>query len=89
MSRQLKLRVSDEFAQRLEWVACHVGQPMPAVLELLVTPALEAAEADALFEAETLEAWKEYPLRGTCVTTATIDAMFADAVDQAKNRRLG
>jgi predicted transcriptional regulator len=89
MSRQLNLRVSEEFAQRLERVARRVGQPMAAVLESVGTPALEAAEADALFEAEALVAWEEYQLSGCHVTTATIDALFDDAVARAKKGATG
>jgi len=52
MSRQLNLRVSDAFARTLERVAKRTGRPMAAVLEAVGTPALEAAEEDARFEAE-------------------------------------
>lgn len=84
MSRQLNLRVSDQFAERLDRVARRLGQPMAAVLESLGTPALEAAEADAIFEAETLAAWEEYQLTGVTVTTEAIDGMFSTALERAK-----
>lgn len=86
MSRQLHLRVSDQFAERLDRVARRFGQPMAAVLESLGTPALEAAEADAIFEAEALAAWEEYQLTGTTVTAATIDEMFSSALDRAEEQ---
>ena len=85
MTRQLNLRVSDEFAERLERLARRVGRPMAAVLESVGTPAIEAAEADALFEAETLVAWEEYQLRGVHVSRLTIDDMFAEALARAES----
>ena len=92
MSRQLNLRVSNEFAQRLERIAKRVGRPMATVLESVGTPALEAAEADAQFEAEALAAWEEYQLSGSHVRAETIDTMFVDALARsgrvAKKRRL-
>jgi predicted DNA-binding protein len=44
MSRQLNLRVSDEFIERLDRVSRNLGQPMAAVLEKVSTPALELVE---------------------------------------------
>lgn len=64
MTRQLNPRVSDEFAERLERLARRAGQPMAAFRESVGTPTIEASEADALFEAETLVAWEEYQLSG-------------------------
>jgi predicted transcriptional regulator len=84
MSRQLNLRVSDEFAEKLERVARKVGRPMAAVLESVGTPALDAAEADAQFEAEALAAWEEYQLTGTHVAPGEIDALFAEALARAE-----
>ncbi|MGB8933241.1 MAG: hypothetical protein WCC48_18500 [Anaeromyxobacteraceae bacterium] len=84
MSRQLNLRVSDEFAKKLERVARSTGQPMAAVLESVGTPALDAAEADARFEAEALVAWEEYQLRGTSVSASAIDRLFGDAKVRAR-----
>ena len=84
MSRQLNLRVSDEFANRLESYARKVGRPMAAVLESVGTPALEAAEADQAFEAEALAAWEEYQLTGISVPTDKIDKMFSDATKHAR-----
>ena len=45
MSRQLNLRVSDEFAAKLERLSRRCGRPMASVLESVGTPAIEAAEA--------------------------------------------
>ena len=84
MSRQLNLRVSDEFANRLESYARKIGRPMAAVLESVGTPALEAAEADQAFEAEALAAWEEYQLTGISVPAEKIDKMFSDAMKHAK-----
>ena len=85
MSRQLNLRVSDEFAERLEKLSRRVGRPMAAVLESVGTPAIEQAEADAQFEAEALAAWEEYQLSGVCLTAENIDALFANALAHAKS----
>ena len=84
MSRQLNLRVSDDFAERLERLSRRMGRPMAAVLEAVGTPAIEAAEADAQFEAESLAAWEEYQLTGEHVPLAAIDDMFAEALTRAK-----
>lgn len=84
MSRQLNLRVSDEFVERLEKLSRRVGRPMAAVLEAVGTPAIEAAEADAQFEADALIAWEEYQLAGEHVTTEAIDEIFEEAVSRAK-----
>jgi predicted transcriptional regulator len=83
MSRQLNLRVSDEFAKKLERVARSTGQPMAAVLESVGTPALDAAEADARFEVEALAAWEEYQLSGASVSAGAIDGLFGDATVRA------
>lgn len=85
MTRQLNLRVSDEFAERLERLARRVGRPMAAVLEAIGTPAIEAAEADAQFEAETLVAWEDYQLTGVHVETLAIDDMFDEALMGAQS----
>ena len=79
MSRQLNLRVNDEFAERLERLARRLGRPMAAVLEAVGTPAIESAEADLLFEAEALAAWEEYELTGTHLPAEAVDALFATA----------
>lgn len=84
MSRQLNLRVSDRFAENLDRMARRMGKPMATVLESLGTPALEAAEADAVFESDALAAWENYQLTGTCCKTSEIDKMFTDALEQAK-----
>lgn len=85
MTRQLNLRVSDEFAERLERLARRVGRPMASVLESVGTPAIEAAEADAQFEVETLVAWEEYQLSGIHVGAPTIDDMFTEALTRAES----
>ena len=85
MTRQLNLRVSDEFAESLERLARRVGRPMAAVLESVGTPAIEAAEADAQFEAETLVAWEDYQLTGVHVEAPAIDDMFAEALIRAQS----
>ena len=86
MSRQLNLRVSDEFAEHLERLARRLGRPMAAVLEAVGTPAIEAAEADARFEAEALAAWRRiYQLTGACVTAETLDASFVKALQRASH----
>jgi predicted transcriptional regulator len=77
MSRWLNLRVSDEFARKLERVARRSGQPMAAVLEAVATPALDAAEADARFEDEALEAWEAYQLTGDSVSVGALHRAFA------------
>jgi predicted transcriptional regulator len=84
VSRQLNLRVSDEFARKLERVARSTGQPMAAVLESVGTPALDAAEADARFEAEALAAWEEYELSGASVSAEAIEGLFGDARVRAR-----
>ena len=84
MSRQLNLRVSDEFARKLERVARSTGQPMAAVLEAVGTPALDAAEADARFEAEALAAWEEYQLGGEVVDGGVLEELFSDAKARAR-----
>jgi predicted transcriptional regulator len=85
MSRQLNLRVSDEFAERLERVAKSSGRPMSAVLEAVGTPALDAVEADALFESEALAAWEAYQMNGVHVTTEAVDVLFGKALKQARS----
>jgi predicted transcriptional regulator len=85
MSRQLNLRVSDDFVERLERLAQRVGRPMAAVLEAIGTPAIEAAEADAQFEAASWAAWEEYQLTGEHVSLEAIDDMFAEALTRAKS----
>lgn len=85
MSRQLNLRVSDEFAARLERLSRRYGRPMAAVLESIGTPAIEAAEEDAQFEAEALAAWEEYQLNGVHVSTGKINGMFSEALTRAKS----
>ena len=84
MSRQLNLRVSDEFARKLERVARSTGQPMAAVLEAVGTPALDDAEADALFEAEALAAWEAYQLTGEAVQAKALEGQFAAALSRAR-----
>ena len=85
MTRQLNLRVDDEFAERLERLSRKMGRSMAAVLESIGTPAIEAAEADIQFEAEALAAWEEYELTGTHVTAEAVNVLFDDALDRAKS----
>jgi predicted transcriptional regulator len=84
MSRQLNVRVSDAFARTLERVAKRTGRPMAAVLEAVGTPALEAAEEDARFEAEALEAWEAFQLTGEAVEVPALDALFTSARTHAR-----
>lgn len=84
MTRQLNLRVSDEFAERLERVAKSTGRPMSAVLEAVGTPALDAVEIDTRFEAESIAAWDEYQMTGVKVTSGEIDGLFDKALKKAK-----
>ena len=84
MSRQLNLRVNDEFAERLERLARKMRRPMAAVLEEIGSPAIEAVEADLQFEAEALAAWEEYQLTGAQVPAESIDALFSDALRRAE-----
>lgn len=84
MSKQLNLRVSDEFAASLERLARRLGRPMAAVLESVGSPAIEAAELDARFEAEALAAWEEYQLTGTAVSVDELENSFVRALRQAR-----
>lgn len=84
MSRQLNVRVSDAFARTLERVAKQTGRPMAAVLEAIGAPALEAAEEDARFEADALEAWEAYQLEGETVDGPTLAALFTSARSRAR-----
>jgi predicted transcriptional regulator len=84
MSRQLNVRVSDAFARTLERVAKRIGRPMAAVLEAIGAPALEAAEEDARFEAEALDAWEAYQLEGEAVAGPALAALFASARSRAR-----
>ncbi|BCR05681.1 hypothetical protein DESUT3_27500 [Desulfuromonas versatilis] len=84
MTRQLNLRVDDEFAERLERLSRRMGRSMAAVLEAIGSPAIEAAEADIQFEAEALAAWEEYELTGTHVPAEEVDTLFDAALDRAR-----
>jgi predicted transcriptional regulator len=85
MTRQLNLRVDDEFAERLERLSRKMGRSMAAVLEAIGSPAIEAAESDIQFEAEALAAWEEYALTGTFVTAEAVNTLFDDALGRAKS----
>jgi hypothetical protein len=85
MSRQLNLPVGDPFARKLERVARSTGKPMSAGLGSIGTPALDAAEADARFEAEALAAWEVYQLTGASVSGPSIDGLFEDALARARS----
>ncbi len=84
MSRQLNLRVQDEFADQLERLAKKMGRSMASVLETVAGSAIDAAEDDIKFEEQALQAWEEYELTGVCVPTAAIDSMFSDALSRAQ-----
>lgn len=84
MGRQLNLRVSDEFADKLERVARSTGRPMAVVLESVGTPALDAVEDDARFEAEALAAWDDYQLRGASVEAVELDRLFTESLTRAR-----
>ena len=84
MTRQLNLRVSDDFADKLERVAGKLGRPMAGVLEAVGAPALDAVESDAEFEAEALAAWEAYQLDGVKVSTRSIDQLFSQAASRAR-----
>jgi predicted transcriptional regulator len=84
MSRRLNVRVRDAFARTLERVAKRTGRPMAVVLEAVCTPALEAAEEDARFEAEAIEAWEAYQLTGETVDARALDARFTSARIRAR-----
>ncbi len=84
MSRQLNLRVSDEFVEKLDRYARSTGRPMAAVLEAISMPALEAAEDDARFEAEALAAWEEYQMDGRHATAGEISGLFDAALARAE-----
>jgi len=84
MTRQLNLRVNDEFAERLERLSRKMGRSMAAVLEAVGSPAIEAAEADLQFEAEALAAWEDYELTGNHVSTETLEALFDEALARSR-----
>ena len=84
MTRQLNLRVNDEFAERLERLSRKMGRPMAAVLEAVGSPAIEAAEADLQFEAEALAAWEDYELTGNHVSAETVETLFDEALARAR-----
>ncbi|MDX9709919.1 MAG: hypothetical protein RBT64_10245 [Trichloromonas sp.] len=84
MTRQLNLRVNDEFAERLERLSRKMGRPMAAVLEAVGSPAIEAAEADLQFEADALAAWEDYELTGNQVSTETLEALFDEALARSR-----
>ena len=84
MSRQLNLRVSDDFAERLERVARELGRPMAAVLESIGASGLDAVEADLRFEAEALAAWEAWQLNGERVGADELDGLFSAALARAE-----
>ena len=83
MSRQLNLRVDDEFANQLERLSKKTGRSMASVLEAVAGQAIEAAEADIEFEAQALKAWEDYELTGVHVLSDDIDSMFNRALKKA------
>ena len=84
MSRQLNLRVQDEFADQLERLAKKMGRSMASVLEAVAGQAIDIAEADIKFETQALKAWEDYELTGIHVPTEDIDSMLSDALNNAK-----
>lgn len=84
MTRQLNLRVNDDFAERLERLSRKMGRPMAAVLEAVGSPAIEAAEADLQFEAEALAAWEDYELTGNHISAETVETLFDEALARAR-----
>lgn len=86
MSRQLNVRVNDEFAARLEQLARKTGRSMGALIEELGGQAIEDIEQDMRFEAAALQAWEQYQLDGESVSTQQLDAMFAQAQEKARGR---
>jgi predicted transcriptional regulator len=84
MTRQLNLRVNDEFAERLERLSRKMGRSMAAVLEAVGSPAIEAAEADLQFEAEALAAWEDYELTGNHVSAETLESLFDEALARSR-----
>lgn len=85
MSRQLNLRVTDDFAERLEGLAKKMGRSMASVLETIGGSAIAEAEEDLQFEAAALTAWEEYELTGLHVTTEEIETLFDAARSQAES----
>lgn len=85
MSRQLNLRVSDEFVTKLERLSEDTGARWLRCWNPLGPLPIEAAEEDAQFEADALTAWEEYQLNGVCVTSEAIDDIFAEALDRARS----
>lgn len=85
MSRQLNLRVSDQFAESLDRVARRIGKPMATVLESLGAPALAAIEEDANFEADALAAWEEYQLTGIKCDASALEKLFSEATTRAQS----
>lgn len=84
MTRQLNLRVNDDFAERLERLSRKMGRPMAAVLEAVGSPAIEAAEADLQFEAEALAAWEDYELTGNHISAETVETLFEESLARAR-----
>lgn len=84
MSRQLNLRVNDEFANQLERLSKKMGRSMASVLEAVAGQAIETAEADIQFEAQALTAWEDYELTGVHVSSDDIDSMFDSALTKAQ-----
>jgi len=85
VSRQLNLRVDDEFASQLEGLAKKMGRSMASVLETIGGPALAAVEEDLQFEADALAAWEEYELTGNHVSAEELDSIFASALSRAQS----
>ena len=83
MNKQLNLRIDEEFIARLESLSKKLGRPMAATLVSIGLPAIEEAEAELQFEADALDAWEEYELTGTYVSSEDIESMFEAARTKA------
>lgn len=83
MSQQLSLRVSVEFANRLECLSKKTGRSMAAVLEAVAGQALAIAEADIEFAEQSLKAKQAYEMTGVRMSAEEIDAMFDNAIKKA------
>lgn len=84
MTKQLNLRVDEEFISRLENLSKKLGRPLAATLVSVGLPAIEEAEADLQFESDALDAWEEYELTGVHITSEDIESIFDDAASKAR-----
>jgi predicted transcriptional regulator len=85
MTKQLNLRVEEEFIARLESLSRKLGRPMSTTLVSIGLPAIEEAEAELQFEADALNAWEKYELTGEHVTSDEVESLFEAARNKAVN----